>query len=95
LKRTAGGVVNPGFPRHDTAGSEPVAPTARIPKSIDIFWREEETSAMIVSDEKLDRRARDHRAEPFDGAQCARVLQPKRVPVGEGRKFLFGSTLTH
>jgi hypothetical protein len=72
-----------------------LARTARIPKSIDIFWRKEETPAMIVGDEKLDRRERHDRAEPYEGTQCARVLQPEQVPVGEGRKFLFESAVTH
>jgi hypothetical protein len=65
-----------------------VARIARIPKSIDIFWREEETSVMIIGDEKLDRRERRDRAdEPYDRAPCARVLQPERVPARGAKIF--------
>jgi hypothetical protein len=58
-----------------------VARTARIPKSIDIFWRKEETSAMIIGDEKLDRR---------DSAKDRRTphRQPERVPKGGPGNFI-------
>jgi hypothetical protein len=64
-----------------------VARTARIPKSIDIFWRKEETSAMIIGDEKLDRRERRDRAKDRRIACLRPHRQPERVPKGGQGNF--------
>jgi len=49
--------------------------------------RKEETSAIVTSDEKLDRRERRDRAKECRGACSRRHRQPERVAQG-GRRIL-------
>jgi hypothetical protein len=71
---------------HEAEGSEPAARIAGIAESIAVFLRKEETSAMILDDEKLDcRKRRDRDQDRRIG--CSRPhLQPERVAKG-GRKI--------
>jgi hypothetical protein len=56
--------------------------------------RKEETSAIVTSDEKLDRRERRDRAKECRGACSRRHRQPERVAQGE-EEFSFESAITH
>ena len=82
--------------RRGTPSSWPrFAAEPTIPECKANLLRKQETSALIIGDEELDRRELRDRAKDRRIACSRPHLQPEQVPEGEKQEFLLESGVTH